>query len=409
MAFALTRMRKVRTATLAGALLWVLAGGTALALDCTTPPQGFGSAWWSSYASWCSQCGGSANVSTTSCTPGANWGASSSGSSTSSTSPSSSSEPSPSSSSSSSSPAPPSGPTADEMRLDAKSRAKGKLGYEDVPVPDSGQIQTPTPGAMYSRKLNREVLTPLKQCKRNLEHRQVLLDRIEKLSTVYEQQVARKRKMAGLVQNEDFVRKSVFWDGVEGVVGASSAGLGKYTEALVGRGKLTALQAREIGAAANGLSATLTAGRPTQDADGDIDAAMDAANNLNEVVLNSALASVTNDKTAEAIIGITKMQFEAVKAARHLYKTGDAEFAKKSIEEAINIAGAVYTPITVIKGGMSVAMGTWYYAATRGNLKSMSDALAKAQNAEILLFNKIKALQDKVKFYQNDVAYCGPQ
>ena len=93
------------------------------------------------------------------------------------------------------------------MRLDAKSRAKGKLGYEDVPVPDSGQIQTPTPGAMYSRKLNREVLTPLKQCKRNLEHRQVLLDRIEKLSKVYEQQVARKRKMAGLVQNEDFFRK----------------------------------------------------------------------------------------------------------------------------------------------------------------------------------------------------------
>lgn len=406
MASALTLMRKVIAAGLAWALVWLWAGGAALALDCNTPPQGFGSAWWSSYASWCSQCGGSANVSTTSCTPGANWGASSGSSSSPSSSSSSSSETSPSSSSPSS--APPSGPTADEMRLDAKSRAKGKLGYEDVPVPDSGRIQTTKPGAMYSRKLNREILIPLKQCKRNLEHRQVLLDRIEKLSNVYEQQVARKAKMAGLVQNEDFVRKSVFWDGIEGVVGASSVGLGKYTETLVGRGQLTALQGREINAAANGLSAVLTAGRPTTDVDGDIDAALDAANNLNEVVLTSALATVMNDKTAEAIIGITKMQFEVVKAASHLYKTGDAEYAKKSIEEAINIAGAFYKPITVIKGGMSVAMGTWYFAATRGNLKSMSDALARAQNAEIILFNKIKALQDKVSFYQNDVAMCGP-
>lgn len=46
--------------------------------------------------------------------------------------------------------------------------------------------------------------------------------------------------------------------------------------------------------------------------------------------------------------------------------------------------------------------------ATRGNLKSMSDALAMAQKAEIVLFNKIKDLQDKVSFYQNDVAMCSP-
>lgn len=261
---------------------------------------------------------------------------------------------------------------------------------------------------MYSRKVNPQVLYPLKQCKRNLEHRQVLLDRIEKLSNVYEKEVLRKREMAGLVQNEDFMRKSVFWDGVEGAVSAGSIGLGKYTTSLVDRGKLTVQQASDIGAAATGLSAVLAAGRPTKDADGDFDAGMDAANNLQEIVLSSGLAAITDDKTAEAIVGITKMQFEVVKATQHLYKTGDAEYAKKFIEEAINIAGAVYKPITVIKGGMSVAMGAWYLTATRGNLKSMSDALAMAQKAEIVLFNKIKDLQDKVSFYQNDVAMCSP-
>lgn len=399
----------LRGTIVAAVLVLTLTPGAAVALDCNNPPQGFGSAWWSSYASWCTQCGGTANVSNTSCTPGSNWGGQSgSSSSTPSSSSSGSSESSSSSSSSPSSSSVPSGPTSDEMRLDSKSRVKAKLGYEDVPAPDNSQIQTTKPGAMYSRKLNQELLTPLKQCKRNLEHRQALLDRIEKLSNVYEKEVARKGEMAGLVQNEDFIRKSVFWDGVEGAVSAGSVGLGKYTKSLVDNGKLTAYQAGEIGAAANGLSTILAAGRPTKDAQGDSDAAMDAANNLQEVMLNSGLAALTDDKTAEAIISITKMQFEVVKATQHLYKTGDAEYVKKSVEEAINIAGAAYKPITVIKGGMSVAMGTWYWAATRGNLKSMSDALAMAQKAEIILFNKIKDLQDKVSFYQNDVALCGP-
>lgn len=383
---------------------WAISVSPAQALDCSNPPQGFGQAWWSSYASWCTQCGGTPKVSTTQCIPGTNWGGQDGSSSSTSSNSSSSS----SSSSSGDSTSVPSGPTSDEMRRDTKSRAKGRIGYEDVPVPDSSQIQTTEPGAMYSRKVNPGVLNPLKQCKRNLEHRQVLLDRIQRLSNVYEQQVARKREMAGLVQNEDFMRKSVFWDGVEGAVSAGSVGLGKYTGSLVDRGKLTATQASEIGAAANGLSAVLAAGRPTKDADGDFDATMDAANNLQEVALGAGLAMITDDETAEAVIGITKMQFEVVKAAKHLYKTGDAEYAKKSIEEAINIAGAVYKPITVIKGGMSVAMGAWYLTATRGNLKSMSDALAMAQKAEIVLFNKIKDLQNKVSFYQNDVAMCGP-
>ncbi len=44
------------------------------ALDCSSPPTGFGRSWWSSYASWCRSCGGSPDVSTTSCTPGPNWG-----------------------------------------------------------------------------------------------------------------------------------------------------------------------------------------------------------------------------------------------------------------------------------------------------------------------------------------------
>ena len=398
--------RAFKIIAIALSLAWTMSASTAQALDCTNPPQGFGQAWWSSYASWCMQCGGTPKVSTTQCIPGPNWGGQASSSSSSSGSSSSSS--SSSSSTSGDSESVPSGPTSDELRQGAKSRAKGRLGYEDVPTPDSSQIKTAEPGAMYPRKVNPQVLNPLKQCKRNLEHRQVLLDRIGRLSNIYEQQVARKRKMAGLVQNEDFMRKSVFWDGVEGAVSAGSVGLGKYTGSLVKHGKLTATQAQEIGAAANGLSIVLASGRPTKDTDGDFDAAMDAANNLSEVALGAGLATLTNDKTAEAIIGITKVNFEAVKATKHLFKTGDAEYAKKSIEEAINIAGAVYKPITVIKGGMSVAMGAWYLTATRGNLKSMSDALAMAQKAEIVLFNKIKALQDKVRFYQNDVAMCGP-
>jgi hypothetical protein len=48
----------------------------ALALNCSSPPSGFGNSWWSQYASWCSACGGSPDVSTTSCTPGPNWGGS---------------------------------------------------------------------------------------------------------------------------------------------------------------------------------------------------------------------------------------------------------------------------------------------------------------------------------------------
>ena len=48
--------------------------------DCSSPPTGFGNAWWSEYADWCSACGGTPDSSTTSCTPGPNWGDSGSGS-----------------------------------------------------------------------------------------------------------------------------------------------------------------------------------------------------------------------------------------------------------------------------------------------------------------------------------------
>jgi len=57
-----------------GIFLSGLATTPALALDCSTPPSGFGNAWWSEYADWCSSCGGTPDSSTTSCTPGSNWG-----------------------------------------------------------------------------------------------------------------------------------------------------------------------------------------------------------------------------------------------------------------------------------------------------------------------------------------------
>ena len=48
------------------------------ATDCNNPPDAWGTTGWSNYASWCSACGGTPDVSTTSCTPGPNWGGSSS-------------------------------------------------------------------------------------------------------------------------------------------------------------------------------------------------------------------------------------------------------------------------------------------------------------------------------------------
>ncbi len=44
------------------------------ALDCSSPPSGFGGSWARSYASWCQQCGGTYNSSNQSCSPGPNWG-----------------------------------------------------------------------------------------------------------------------------------------------------------------------------------------------------------------------------------------------------------------------------------------------------------------------------------------------
>lgn len=55
-------------------LLLTLSVAPLWALDCSNPPSGFGNAWWSEYASWCTSCGGTPASSTTSCTPGPNWG-----------------------------------------------------------------------------------------------------------------------------------------------------------------------------------------------------------------------------------------------------------------------------------------------------------------------------------------------
>jgi hypothetical protein len=57
----------------AGCILCVLPG-IASAQDCSNPPRGWGSNWWSQYEQWCKDCNGIPNKATTSCTPGANWG-----------------------------------------------------------------------------------------------------------------------------------------------------------------------------------------------------------------------------------------------------------------------------------------------------------------------------------------------
>ena len=44
------------------------------AVDCNSPPSGFGGSWARAYASWCQQCGGTYNSSNQSCNPGSNWG-----------------------------------------------------------------------------------------------------------------------------------------------------------------------------------------------------------------------------------------------------------------------------------------------------------------------------------------------
>lgn len=57
----------------AACILCVLPG-IASAQDCSNPPRGWGSSWWSQYEQWCKDCNGIPNRATTSCTPGANWG-----------------------------------------------------------------------------------------------------------------------------------------------------------------------------------------------------------------------------------------------------------------------------------------------------------------------------------------------
>lgn len=47
---------------------------TALAQNCSAPPQGSGDAWWQEFSSWCSACGGTLNPAEKTCNAGANWG-----------------------------------------------------------------------------------------------------------------------------------------------------------------------------------------------------------------------------------------------------------------------------------------------------------------------------------------------
>jgi hypothetical protein len=44
------------------------------AVDCSSPPRGFGGSWARQYKSWCESCGGTYSSSGPSCTPGPNWG-----------------------------------------------------------------------------------------------------------------------------------------------------------------------------------------------------------------------------------------------------------------------------------------------------------------------------------------------
>jgi hypothetical protein len=56
---------------LAAALLFAQ---TALAQNCSSPPQGAGDAWWQAFSNWCSACGGMPNSDSKTCSAGANWG-----------------------------------------------------------------------------------------------------------------------------------------------------------------------------------------------------------------------------------------------------------------------------------------------------------------------------------------------
>ena len=55
-------------------LMAVLSSIPALAQNCSNPPHGFGSAWWQSYAKWCTDCCGKPDAASLSCNPGTNWG-----------------------------------------------------------------------------------------------------------------------------------------------------------------------------------------------------------------------------------------------------------------------------------------------------------------------------------------------
>lgn len=49
------------------------------AVDCNSPPTGYGGSWARAYAAWCQQCGGIYNPSNQSCRPSSNWGSGSPG------------------------------------------------------------------------------------------------------------------------------------------------------------------------------------------------------------------------------------------------------------------------------------------------------------------------------------------
>ena len=60
--------------SLALVILALLGCGSVLAVDCSSPPQGFGGAWAREYQSWCEQCCGTYSSAGPSCNPGPNWG-----------------------------------------------------------------------------------------------------------------------------------------------------------------------------------------------------------------------------------------------------------------------------------------------------------------------------------------------
>jgi len=291
---------------------------------------------------------------------------------------------------------------AEAARTSSKARAKAKMGYEYV-IP----LDTPTTAPRTFPIIQPKLIATVRQCRRNLEHRKVLAGRLGNLEKVAGEQRLRREKMGKNLYHEEDVLKTVAWDALEGLASSSGYLLGKKLEALKKVGKISNAQADKVTLAQNTLSAALVAGRPAKTAEKQDEKVLDAANNLLGMVAGPVLAGVMEPAAVDALTRMVSIQVEVIKSAGHMKDPTYQKDAMRKIEDAISLAGAAYKPIAAAKGAVSIGMGSWYLAATRGNLKALQDSLAGAMKAEILLNQRVEALREKVKVYDKDVALCG--